>query len=83
MKFIDISVPHFGDDEPLEAAPQITTSSNHTHTFRPRQVEEYNLDDTRSIMSANTADDPEQSPVEEKAMDQFYEARDDTTEVSV
>jgi vacuolar protein sorting-associated protein 13A/C len=79
MKFIDVAIPKFGDDEPQERAPQIIPADRKTQFRRHQQIEEYNLDDTRSILSGHTMADEEGSQ-DGKGVDQFYEAEDDTTE---
>ena len=84
MRFIDVAIPKFGDDEPAQTSnarlPAATRPS-----FRQRQIEEYNLEDTHSILSHRTAEpdhrEDDESSVDGKGQDQFYEATDDTTEV--
>ncbi|WVR05901.1 hypothetical protein IAU60_002927 [Kwoniella sp. DSM 27419] len=79
MRFIDVSIPKFGDDTaPQAPAPAIVHQESRT-TFRKPQIEEYNFDDSRSIVSTKTADDRDDGSSVGKG-DQFYEARDDQTE---
>nr|XP_018267277.1 vacuolar protein sorting-associated protein vps13 [Kwoniella dejecticola CBS 10117]OBR89435.1 vacuolar protein sorting-associated protein vps13 [Kwoniella dejecticola CBS 10117] len=83
MKFIDVAIPKFGDDAaPQEPAPTLTHAESRK-VFRSAQIEEYNFDDTRSIMSHHTATDKDDSSSLGGKGDQFYEARDDQTEKSV
>ena len=77
IKFIDVAIPHFGEDQAASEEIVHDHKSGPRPSFRQPQVEEYTLDDTRSIAS-NTADD--ESSVEGKGGDQFYDTRDDTTE---
>lgn len=85
MRFIDVAIPKFGDDEPppdAHKAIQATTRPS----FRQPKIEEYTLDDTRSVVSHRTAEhddrDDDDSSIDGKGTDQFYEARDDQTDVS-
>ena len=85
MKFIDAAIPKFGDDEaPQEHVPKPPAPDHRPRrSFRHPQIEEYTLEDNRSIMSSKTTDmKDEDSSVDEKGGDHFYEAADDTTEVS-
>lgn len=85
MKFIDVAIPKFGDDAPAEHALPVLPAATR-RSFRPQPIEEYTLDDSRSIMSSKTVDrdaagrDDDDSSVDGKGTDQFYEATDDTTE---
>ncbi|WWC86271.1 uncharacterized protein L201_001144 [Kwoniella dendrophila CBS 6074] len=80
MKFIDVAIPKFDDDAPQQApAPAITHTQSRT-AFRSAQIEEYNFDDTRSIVSHHTVTDKDDSSSVGGKGDQFYEARDDQTE---
>lgn len=85
MRFIDVAVPKFGDDAPAAGAPKVLPASSRP-SFRPAKIEEYTLDDTRSIVSGEehhgVDKDDDDSSVDGKGTDQFYEARDDTTDVS-
>ena len=76
MKFIDVSLPKFGDDEPQER-PQAKTKP--AVSFRQPAVEEYNLDDTRSMMSKKDVEHRDDESVEEKG-EKFFMAPDDTSE---
>ncbi|EIW72804.1 hypothetical protein TREMEDRAFT_25659 [Tremella mesenterica DSM 1558] len=81
MKFIDVAIPKFGDDEAVEK-PSRSTGADH-QSFRPQRIEEYNLDDTHSISShpVDQHDDDNKSNNESAtAAEHFYPARDDTTE---
>ncbi|OCF42293.1 vacuolar protein sorting-associated protein vps13 [Kwoniella heveanensis CBS 569] len=81
MKFIDVAIPKFGDDTaPKEAAPAIQHADSRS-AFRRPQIEEYNFDDTRSIVSTRTVEDKDDGSSLGKG-DHFYEARDDQTEKS-
>ncbi|ORY32314.1 hypothetical protein BCR39DRAFT_523905, partial [Naematelia encephala] len=80
MKFIDVTVPKFGDDEPSSMTPGTDHHDQHPALRKRQAVEEYILDDSRSIMSSKTLDKDESSSIDDKGNDQFYEARDDTTE---
>nr|XP_019015055.1 vacuolar protein sorting-associated protein vps13 [Kwoniella pini CBS 10737]OCF53836.1 vacuolar protein sorting-associated protein vps13 [Kwoniella pini CBS 10737] len=81
MKFIDVAIPKFGEDAaPQEPAPALTHNQSRA-VFRSAQIEEYNFDDTRSIVSHHTATDKDDSSSLGKG-EQFYEARDDQTEKS-
>lgn len=76
MKFIDIAVPKF---EVIESAEKKSSpNAGSRHPLRPRQIEEYVLDDTRSI---RTTEDQEDAG-SDRGVDQFYEAQDDMVEVS-
>jgi vacuolar protein sorting-associated protein 13A/C len=84
MRFIDVSVPKLGDDA-TKNEPNVRPVRERRLSFRPQPVEEYILDDTRSLRSVKTAETDERddsSSVTGDKGDQFYEARDDTTEVS-
>ena len=84
MKFIDVAIPKFGDDEPVEHIAPIMPAPR--RSFRPQPIEEYNLDDTRSLLSTKTAEkdlgerDDDDNSVDGKGTDMFYEATDDTTD---
>jgi len=81
MKFIDIAIPKFGGDEPHEQAPRVLGSDRKGQFRQHQQIEEYNLDETRSVLSGHTAEDrDEEGSQDGKGTDQFYEAQDDTTE---
>ena len=80
MKFIDIAIPKFGDDAAAPAEPVVRERRN--TTFRPAPIEEYNLDDNRSIRSLRTVDSKDDEGSMDGKGDRFYEAQDDTTEVS-
>lgn len=84
MKFIDVAVPKFGDDESTQDAPhRVTTANQHPSLRKPQPIEEYNLDDTRSILSAKTSGTKEDEGTSDgKGGDQFYESQDPTTDVS-
>ena len=86
MKFIDVAVPHFGDDETPQGSVPNPPVIDHSHhrSFRHHTIEEYNLEDDRSIMSVRTSNvRNEESSAEEEGGETFYEPRDDTTEASV
>jgi len=88
MKFIDVAIPKFGDDEAqheIEPVQRPAAPDRHPHrSFRQRPIEEYTLDDNRSITSAKTADEKdEETLVDEKGADHFYEAQDDSTEAGL
>lgn len=84
MKFIDVAVPRFGDDEDDAEAKLVATVNP---SFGRRQVKEYNLEesrhdlehDRRSIISHGTQSYDEGSQ-DGRGGDQFYEANDDQTE---
>ena len=76
MRFIDISIPKFGDDTPANTEAPVPRPRN--KTFRPPPIEEYNLDDNRSIRSLRVSED-DASSVSDRG-DKFYEAHDDTTD---
>jgi vacuolar protein sorting-associated protein 13A/C len=85
MRFIDVAIPKFGDDTPSEQKSRPAIIHQSLPSFRPHVIEEYVLDDTRSI---RTAEDPDESRDDassqgDKGGDQFYEARDDIAEVSL
>lgn len=81
MKFIDVAIPKFGDDEP-DNSPQRIAPPTQSRSYRPKPVEEYVLDDNRSVVSTALDDREDADSNDGKGTDQFYEARDDTTEVS-
>ena len=84
MRFIDSTIPDFGDDSPPEEIPRVVERDTHQSTFRPRPVEEYNLEDTKSILSVNPEPEEEKddgSSSSEKGGDRFYDTHDDTTDV--
>lgn len=85
MKFIDVSIPRFeGDQDQQERVLPATTAPGPKH-FGQREIEEYNFEDDRSIISARTAEGPDNlddgSSTGDKG-DRFYEAHDQQTEVS-
>jgi hypothetical protein len=84
MKFIDIAIPNFGDDDekpdgvmtPIAATPTATA-------FGRRLVEEYTLDDpTDRRSNASQAGDTSIASIDDKGTDDFFEANDDQTDVS-
>jgi len=82
MKFIDIAIPHFGDEPAKEEGvlTPIATTPKAKATFGRRPVEEYTLDDTAETKSiASNAGDTSIASTDQK--DQFYDATDDQTEV--
>ncbi|WVQ62160.1 uncharacterized protein L199_000298 [Kwoniella botswanensis] len=80
MKFIDVAIPKFGDDDtPQNPAPALTHTESRA-VFRSAPIEEYNFDDSRSIVSHHTVTDKDDSSSVGGKGDQFYEARDDQTE---
>lgn len=84
MRFIDVAIPKFGDDTPAKDLPALpTVTAQALPSFRPRAIEEYNLDDTRSIRTADDDAKDDGSSVGDKGVDQFYEAQDDIADVSV
>lgn len=85
MKFLDVAIPHFGDDEPQEHVPKPPAPDPRRHRSHKRQpIEEYTLDDYRSVMSEKAGDkQDDEVSLDGRGGDQFYEARDDTTEVGV
>jgi hypothetical protein len=80
MKFIDVAIPKFGEDTPQKEQavkrPALSSSSN---AFRSRgKIEEYNLADEDHHDEADKGDESMEDPAE-----QFYEAPDSTTDVSI
>jgi hypothetical protein len=82
MKFIDVAVPHFEVIESEEKKSRSDANGQHPSSFRPRQIEEYVLDDTRSIRTTEDQEDAQEDAGSDKGVDQFYEARDDMVEVN-
>lgn len=83
MRFIDVAIPKFGDDTAPAPAVQPAAAPRRKTTFRAAPIEEYNLDDNRSVHSLRTVDSRDDaSSIDEKG-EKFYEAQDDTTEVSL
>lgn len=91
MKFIDIAIPKFGDDAPASPTNVQPIARERRNTnFRSAHIEEYNLhdhdhdhdDDAKSVRSQRTIDSRDDaSSIDEKG-EKFYEAQDDTTDVS-
>ncbi|WRT64162.1 uncharacterized protein IL334_001091 [Kwoniella shivajii] len=80
MRFIDVAIPKFGEDSPAQdPAPKITHTDSRA-VFRQAQIEEYNFDDSRSIISNHTAAERDDSSSVGGKAEQFYEARDDQTD---
>lgn len=82
MKFIDVAVPKFGDDDDKPEEKVVTQVSP---AFQRRDVQEYNLDDRHDSRSVTShQDDSHQSQdgssVDGGHRDQFYDTNDDTTE---
>ncbi|KAL7419546.1 Vacuolar protein sorting-associated protein 13 [Cryptotrichosporon argae] len=77
MRFIDVAIPHLSDDAKLDDAARVAMPSFQP-SFSRQPIEEYNLDDTRSIASTVETLHHDEG-VDDKA-DQFYEAVDDTTD---
>ena len=84
MKFIDVAIPKFGDDAPSEKQSRPTIATQHLPSYHPHAIEEYVLDDTRSIHTAEDHEDSRDdgSSQGDKGVDQFYEAQDEMGEVS-
>lgn len=83
MRFIDVAIPKFSGDSPQPSRPAVAAQPR--PSFRPQPIEEYILDDNKSIASLATHDEREHAKEDdgsEKGGDMFYEAPDDTTEVS-
>lgn len=77
MRIIDIAVPHFGGDDTEKTEQRPALHSSTSNAFRSYQVEEYVLSDDSS--STVHGDDEADESMETDA-DQFYEAKDGTTE---
>lgn len=84
MKFIDVAIPKFGDDTLAEQQSRPALTAKNLPSYRPHAIEEYVLDDTRSVRTFDEHDDGKDdgSSIDDKGVDQFYEARDDMAEVS-
>jgi len=84
MKFIDVAIPKFGDDAPAEKQSRPAIIAQNLPSYRPHAIEEYVLDDTRSIRTAEDHEDSRDdgSSQGDKGVDQFYEAQDEMGEVS-
>ncbi|ORX35977.1 putative late endosome to vacuole transport-related protein [Kockovaella imperatae] len=81
MKFIDTAIPRFDSDDSSKDELIVPRIADHLPTFRQQPVEEYTLDDNRSIVSHKTFDDhDDESSVEDKGGEKFYEPHDDTTD---
>lgn len=85
MKFIDVSIPKFEGDQTQQERVTTTTAAQGQRHFGHREIEEYNFEDDRSIISARTAE--ERDTLDDGSSngdkgDRFYEARDQQTEVS-
>lgn len=83
MKFIDVSIPRFeGDQDQQERVLPATAAPGPKH-FGQREIEEYNFEDDRSIISARATEGPDNlddgSSSGDKG-DRFYEAHDQQTE---
>ncbi|WWD17860.1 hypothetical protein CI109_102304 [Kwoniella shandongensis] len=81
MKFIDVAIPKFGDDDDVpqtQAPPSMPIDSR--PSFRKPQIEEYNFDDSRSMISTRTIEDRDDSSSIGGKGERFYEARDGQTE---
>ncbi|ODO11680.1 hypothetical protein I350_00464 [Cryptococcus amylolentus CBS 6273] len=85
MKFIDVSIPKFGDEDE-EQKDQSVAAKGRRHFGRRQPVEEFNFDDDRSIVSAKTIEERDDSRDDSSSIgdkgDHFYEANDDQTEKS-
>lgn len=85
MKFIDVAIPHFGDDDEDEekAAEAKVIAAPLSPAFQRRELVEYNLDDrhdTRSVSSHQDHQSHDGSSIDGGHRDQFYDTNDDTTE---
>ena len=82
MRYIDIAVPKFDDDDALATEkPSARQAPHPAVSFRQQPVEEYTLDDTHSILSHQTHEDKDDgSSVDEKGGEKFFEPHDDTTD---
>ena len=85
MRFIDAAVPKFGDDKSpdMPTVPAVATRS--LPSFRQHAMEEYNLDDARSVLTADEHDDHKDdgSSIDDKGVDQFYDTQDEVADVSL
>ena len=85
MKFIDVSIPKFEGDQTQQEHVTPTTAAQGRRHFGQREIEEYNFEDDRSIISARTTE--ERDTLDDGSSngdkgDRFYEAHDQQTEVS-
>ena len=76
MRFIDTAIPKFDDDQPTEEIPRVR-GVNHMPSYRKLQIEEYTLDDHRSVVSHEDKDD---DSVDDKVGEKFFEPHDDTSD---
>ena len=84
MRFIDVAIPHFGDESdspPAERPVPVSVPSRHFSRgggFLQRpQIEEYNLEENESVL-----DDEDAHHGETEEPDQFFEAPEITSDVS-
>lgn len=86
MRFIDVAVPNFGEKSKTDMPSIQAVTSQSLPSFRPQAIEEYTLDDTRSIRMGDEteAEDlkDDSSSVDDKGGDRFYEAQDEIDDVS-
>ncbi|CAK9783702.1 putative late endosome to vacuole transport-related protein [Cutaneotrichosporon oleaginosum] len=86
MKFIDVAIPHFGDDDDVDeerAAEAKIIAAPLSPAFQRRELIEYNLDDrheTKSVSSHQDHQSHDGSSIDGGHRDQFYDTNDDTTE---
>ncbi|WVQ82769.1 hypothetical protein IAT38_004901 [Cryptococcus sp. DSM 104549] len=80
MKFIDVSIPKFGDDDEQKGKAPAIISDDSRARFRSQKIEEYNFDDDRSIISTRTVEDKDDGSSTGGKGDHFYEAHDEQTE---
>ncbi|CED84268.1 Vacuolar protein sorting-associated protein [Phaffia rhodozyma] len=89
MRFIDVAIPKFGDDDPAQppARPPLVSAasqSRHLSTrsggFRQKpNIEEYNLDENESVIEDTPDADAE---ADADGTDEFYEAPEITSDTS-
>ena len=88
MRYIDVAVPKFGDDQAPNMPSVPVVANRALPSFRARAIEEYNLDDTRSIRTADDTEDQDESKddgssIDDKGGDQFYDTQDEIADVSI
>ncbi|BEI82300.1 hypothetical protein CcaverHIS002_0301680 [Cutaneotrichosporon cavernicola] len=86
MKFIDVSIPNFGDDDVDEekAAEAKVIAAPLSPAFQRRELIEYNLEESRhetaSVASHQDPGSQDGSSIDGGHRDQFYDSNDHTTE---
>ena len=79
MRIIDVAIPHTNDDIEVKPARPVLPNSKKTAFRSQPAIQEYVLDDDESILDDNEVGEA----IENVEPDKFYDAPDDTTDVSL